>query len=408
MKLIGPFSQIVTMQGLPERGALNDSQLHIIDHGGIVVNNGVIVDVGDYASLLKSHSSITLERVEGTHVLLPGFIDAHTHICWAGSRSTDFALRNAGKSYLEIAETGGGIWSTVVKTRNASIDDLAQLTVQRADIHLRRGVTTIEVKSGYGLNTESELAMLESINKAREMTKADLIPTCLAAHMKPRDFSGDESSYLKLILSDLMPKIKSNGLACRFDIFVEKSAFSIDESFEFLKHVKSNGFNITVHADQFTPGGSLLAVQIGAISADHLEASTDHEINALSASETVAVALPGASLGLGEPMAPVRKLLDKGAIVAIASDWNPGSAPMGDLLTQASILATYQKVTTAEVFSGLTFRAAHALGLTDRGKIQPKMLADLQSYATDDYRDILYYQGQLKPVAVWKNGTLIS
>jgi len=254
------------------------------------------------------------------------------------------------------------------------------------------------------LSVVQELKQLSAIRSASKESQADLIPTCLAAHIKPKDFNGQASAYLEYILNDLLPKVKKEDLATRIDIFIEDSAFNAGDATHYLRAAKQMGFDITVHADQFTPGGSIVAAQVGAASADHLEASTDKEIKAIAASDTVAVALPGASLGLGIGFAPARELLDAGACLAIASDWNPGSAPMGDLLIQASILSAYEKLTTAETFAGLTYRAAKALNLNDRGSLQNGMLADMQAYPCADYREILYQQGKLKPVQVWKNG----
>jgi imidazolonepropionase len=197
-------------------------------------------------------------------------------------------------------------------------------------------------------------------------------------------------------------------LCTRIDAFVEKSAFSPEEIIPYLKKAKQFGFDLTIHADQFSCGGSQVAVALGARSADHLETSGEVEIQALAQSSTVAVALPGASIGLGMAFTPARKLLDQGAILAIASDWNPGSAPMGDLLAQASILATFEKLSTAEVLAGITFRAAAALGLTDRGKLTTGQFADFILFPTADYREILYQQGKMKPVEVWKKGEKVE
>jgi imidazolonepropionase len=191
------------------------------------------------------------------------------------------------------------------------------------------------------------------------------------------------------------------------DIFVEKGAFSTDLARPFLEQAKNSGFGITVHADQFTTGGSKLAVEMGACSADHLEASGDEEISLLAKSNVVAIALPGASLGLGMPFAPARKLLDGGVCLAIATDWNPGSAPMGDLLLQAALLSAFQKLTAAETFSAITFRAATALRIQDRGTLASGKKADMIAFPTKDYREILYHQGKLKPNIVWKNGYMI-
>ncbi|MES2777804.1 MAG: imidazolonepropionase [Bacteroidota bacterium] len=407
MKIIGPFSQIITLQNLPLKGPLQDDELEVIDDGAVLVTDGKIIATGTFASLQTQYPQAFTELIEEPMVLLPGFIDSHTHICFGGSRSLDYAMRNAGKTYLEIAKAGGGIWSSVQMTRAASEGELLLGLVARLDRHLKEGVTTIEIKSGYGLNLEAELKMLRTIQLAKEHTAATLVPTCLAAHIKPRDFEGDEKQYLDWILQDLLPKLKDEKLADRIDIFIEETAFSRTLSVPFLKEAVSMGFQLTVHADQFTAGSSLVAVECNAVSADHLEASGITEIAALTGSETVATVLPGASLGLGMHFAPARKLLDAGCCVAIASDWNPGSAPQGDLLIQAAILGAFEKLTAAEVFAGLTYRAAHALRLDNVGRIVAVHKADLQAYPTKDYRDILYQQGKLKPAKVWIGGEIV-
>ncbi|MBP2616992.1 imidazolonepropionase [Chryseobacterium jejuense] len=408
MKLIGPFKQVVTLANLPLRGKLTDEQLEIIVDGGIIVENDTIHRIGDFETLKNENSTIEIETIEGEQVVLPAFVDSHTHICFGGNRANDFAMRNAGKTYLEIAESGGGIWSSVQHTRNASEEELLKTLLERVKFLVDLGITTIEVKSGYGLDVENELKMLRIIKKAQESTKATLVPTCLSAHLKPRDFEGSNPEYLNYILTEILPKVKEENLAKRVDIFIEKSAFQPEESKEFLLKTKDLGFEITVHADQFTPGSSRIAVEVGAKSADHLEATIDEDIDFLAQSDTVATALPGASLGLGEKFTPARKLLDAGAIVAIASDWNPGSAPMGNLITQASILATFQKLTTAEVLAGMTYRAAYALNLEDRGKLGTGKKADFVTYKTNNFQNVLYNQGSLKAENVYIDGKKVD
>lgn len=407
MKITGPFKQIVTLANLPLRGKLADEQLEIIENGGILSENGKIVDVGDFEVLKTANPTAEIEDIIGTQVALPAFTDAHTHICFGGNRANDFAMRNAGKTYLEIAESGGGIWSSVQHTRAASEDELLKTTLERIHFLISLGITTIEIKSGYGLDVENELKMLRVIKKAQNFTKATLVPTCLSAHLKPRDFEGDNVEYLQYILNKILPKVKEENLAKRVDIFIEKSAFQPEESRNFLMKAKEMGFEITVHADQFTPGSSRIAVEVGAKSADHLEATADEDIDFIASSETVAIALPGASLGLGEKFSPARKILDKNGILAIASDWNPGSAPMGNLITQASILATFEKLSTAEVLAGITFRSAFALGLEDRGKLEKGKKADFVTFKTDNFQNILYQQGSLNAAKVFVDGEKI-
>ena len=407
MKLTGPFQQIVTLNHLPLKGKLDDESLEIITNGGIISDNGKIVETGDYQLLKQKFPNSEIDFIENEQVVIPALVDAHTHICFGGNRANDFAMRNAGKTYLEIAESGGGIWSSVQHTRASSEEELVKGILERVNQLIKQGITTIEIKSGYGLNVEEELKMLRAIKKAQAKTKVTLVPTCLSAHLKPKDFDGSSEEYLNYILEQILPKVKDENLANRVDIFIEKSAFQPEESKMFLEKAKELGFQITVHADQFTAGSSRIAVEVGAKSADHLEATIDEDIEFLANSNTVAVALPGASLGLGEPFSPARKILDKGGILAIATDWNPGSAPMGNLVTQASILATYQKLTTAEVLAAITFRAAYALDLEDRGVLAEGKKADFLTYATDNFQNILYHQGSLKPKSIYINGEKI-
>lgn len=408
MELIGPISQLVTLQDLPLKGPISDSALAVISNAGIAIENSTIVAVDNWDSLVARYPKANITELEGAYVAVPGYIDCHTHICFAGNRARDFALRNAGVSYLEIAHSGGGIWDTVIQTRKCTEQELTQIVIKNANKHVQSGVTTIEVKSGYGLSVEEEIKMLRAIYNGNNETAADLVATCLAAHLKPKDFNGSNEAYLNYLVTNLFPVLQSENLTNRIDAFVETSAFSINEIAPYLQAAKALNFDITIHADQFTTGGSQVAVQYGALSADHLEASGDKEIETLAQSNTIAVALPGASVGLGCSFAPARKILNKGGALAIASDWNPGSAPMGDLVCQASILATFEKLTTAEVFAGITFRAAAALNLFDRGRLVAGNKADFILYSTNDYRDILYYQGSLRPSKIWKSGKLIG
>ncbi len=397
------------MDQLPINGAVPDSALPMLKDAGILMQGERIHTLGKHKDVLAVAKELKAEitLLNSPVVAIPGLIDCHTHICFSGSRARDYALRNAGTSYLEIAKAGGGIWDTVTQTRAATEEALAEGIIQRATNHLHQGVTTIEVKSGYGLSLPHELKMLQAIAKANASISADLISTCLAAHMFPEDFEGSKMEYLEMMAEQLLPMIKKENLSYRVDAFIEEGAFSKAEIAPYFNKATSLGFDITVHADQFSVGGSEVAVQYKARSADHLEASTPKEINLLAKSDVIAVALPGASMGLGCNFTPARALLDAGASVAIASDHNPGSAPMGQLLTQAAILGAFEKLTTAEVFAGITHRAAAALGLKDRGVLVKGMLADLALFKTPDHREILYQQGSLQPSVVIKKGALV-
>ena len=397
------------MTGLSLKGAISDNQLKIINDGGILIEGEKIHAIGEFAKMSAAAKSnaIEIHQLSGDHTCLPGFVDAHTHICFGGSRAHDYAMRNAGKTYLEIAKAGGGIWDTVTQTRKATKGELVKGIVKRAKRHLANGVTTLEVKSGYGLSISEELKMLYAIKEADETLASDLVATCLAAHMFPKDYNGNPGEYLEEIATNLLPILKKENLANRIDAFIEEGAFTPEVIEPYFNKAQELGFDITVHADQFSTGGSEVAIKHNAISADHLEASTDKEILLLAKSNVIAVALPGASLGLGCAFTPARKILDAGGALAIASDHNPGSAPMGDLLTQAAILGAFQKLSNAEVLAGITFRAAAALKLSDRGQLGEGFLADMSIFHTNDYNEILYNQGNFKPCMVWKKGVLV-
>lgn len=400
MKLIGPFSQLLTLRHLPVKGPLSDNELEVIVQGAVLVNDGLIIAVGEYSKLADQYPDAMIEFIDVPMVGIPGLIDAHTHMCYAGSRAKDYALRLSGKSYQEIAKQGGGIRSTVCETRKATPEELFQSLMLRCDTHYRNGVTTAEVKSGYGLTLNDELKMLQVIQKANLSHPISLVSTCLAAHTLPEEYES-KSEYLEYVANTVLPAVKEANLSSRVDIFVEPIAFEEKETRVFLKEAHRLGFDITIHADQFTRLGSRLAFEFNAMSADHLEASGESEINLLALSNVVGVLLPGASLGLGMHYPKGRTMLDKGMSVAIASDWNPGSAPMGNLLLQAAVFGAAEKLTIAETLAAITVRAAHALGLNDRGVLDIGKLAHIIGFETDNYQDILYYQGSLRPSKVW-------
>lgn len=400
-ELIGPFSQLLTMDHLPAKGPIVDQQLEVILNAGIVIEHSKIYEI-DRFDLLQ-HKYHHFHKIEFPSVAIPGIIDAHTHICFAGSRAADYALRVSGESYLTLAEKGKGILETVAKTREASLDQLVAGLLDRTKKLLALGITTCEIKSGYGLAIEDEIKMLEAIKVSQKLQPVDLIPTCLAAHTLPPEFSSNEK-YLGMISESLFPLLQQKKLTNRIDIFVDKTAFSVEEARRYLQKAKKLGFSLCLHADQFSRGGSRLAAELKALSADHLEQSLDADFTALKHADVIPILLPGASLGLGVPMPPARKMVDAGLPIVIASDWNPGSAPMGNLLLQAAVLGAFEKLTIAETFSAITQRAATALSLNDRGILRPGMRADMAIFPCSDYREIFYQQGGLTPKMVMVKG----
>ena len=394
------------MSNLPLNGPIIDKDLEIIYDGGIIVEKELIVETGKF-SILKSQCDEVFE-ITSPQVLLPGFIDCHTHVCFAGSRANEYSKKTQGISYQQILSEGGGIYDTMEKTALSSYDELKKLTENRLNRHFSEGVLTCEVKSGYGKDFENEIRMLKIIKDIDANNPYDLVSTCLAAHVPPKNKDISSEMYLNSIINDLLPSIKKEKLSNRVDIFIEKGAFNVKEAKAFLKLANEKGFDTTVHGNQFTNGGLNVAVESKSISVDHLEVINDTEIKYLSKSRTSAVVLPGCSIGIGLPFAPARKILDHGCSLAIATDWNPGSAPMGDLLTQASILAANEKLTNAEVFSAISYRAANALGLEDRGVIEKNKIADFIGFNILDYKEILYNQGKIKPSFICKRGKVYN
>ena len=349
--LFGPFAQIVTMDGMPPRGPLKDAELKVTRDGGLLLESGVvrrILSEAEFRRLRNTGPDRRSVMVDEETVLLPGFVDSHTHMCYSGSRLDDYLTRLNGSDYAEIARRGGGILSTVRETRKASQKELGQSLMRRAREHLMRGVTTVEVKSGYGLDAANEIKMLKAIrtvDRSRGLHPR-LVPTFLAAHCLPPG-GMSEKRYLSSMLP-VLAQVKEQDLASRVDAWIDRGAFSPNPTGAFLGRAKRMGFQVTVHADQFEVGGSRVAAAVHAVSADHLERSGLPEIKGLCANGVAATALPGSSIGLGGEFAKARMMLDEGLSLVIASDWNPGTAPSGDLLAQAAILGANQRLTVAE------------------------------------------------------------
>lgn len=401
--LFGPFQQLLTMDKIPSNGPLKDGHLEILSNAGIRVSEGLILEIGTYEAIRQKND--LLYPCPAPSIALPGYIDAHTHLCWAGSRANDYALRLDGLTYQEIAAAGGGILDTVRKTRAATKQELVDTLLKRLSILAKRGITTCEIKSGYGLSVPEEIKILEAIAEAAFQQNVDLIPTCLAAHVCPWEFESNHD-YLDHLSTHLLPEVLAKKLSRRIDIFIEKGAFTVEEGKNYLKKAQQLGFLATIHADQFTCGGSRLAAEVSALSADHLEVSGPEELELLHQAGVFPIVLPGASLGLGIPYAPARAILNQGLPLVIASDWNPGSAPQGDLVTQAALLGASEKLTMAETLRAITSNAARALSLDDRGVLKAGMRADFLIYTAPSYQEILYSQGTLHPHMTFIQGAL--
>jgi len=337
-------------------------------------------------------------------LILPGFIECHTHTIFGGHRGFEMEMKFQGKSYQEIAQAGGGILSTVKATRAASLEELQKLTLKRIQNFIEQGVTTLEVKSGYGLNLETEIKMLESVPKD---SKIEIIKTFLGAHAKPTEFASHDE-YLKELTDVFLPEVKKRGLATRADIFIEKGFFEKDSSRAYLQKAKDLGFDLTIHADQLTlSGGTEVACELAAKSADHCIQVSDVEIQKLAKSNTVAVLLPAADLYLKCAYPPARQMIDAGVKVALATDFNPGTSPTQDLAFVGMLARREMKMTLDEVIQAYTINAAQALGLEKtHGTLEAGKVADFTVWDEDE--DSLFLSvGSMKPKMVFKSGKLI-
>lgn len=328
-------------------------------------------------------------------VVLPGFIDSHTHLVFAGSREDEFEQRLQGLSYQEIASRGGGINATVQKVRCASREELKTLARRRLDRLLGFGVTCVEVKSGYGLSLAQEIKCLEVVAELNAAGPLELVPTFLGAHAVPPEYRNDRAGYVRLLIDDMLPEIARCKLADFCDVFCETGVFSLEESARILTRASELGFRLKLHADELTPlGGAELAARLGAVSADHLLCITEAGIDALARSGTVATLLPGTAFFLGMNYAPARRLIDRGVRVALASDCNPGTCPTENLPLVGAMACTQMKMLPAEVVAALTVNAAAALGREARvGSIEPGKQADLVIHDVTDYRHLFYHFG---------------
>ncbi len=386
--------ELVTLKGgaHPRIGG-EMSELSILPDGAVAVRKGRIVDVGPTREIAKAYRGRETLDAKGA-LVTPGLVDAHTHLVFAGTREREFEMRIRGASYMEIAQAGGGILSTVDKVRAASKEDLIRETRPRLRRMLEYGTTTAEVKSGYGLTTADEVKMLEAVRDLAKREPVDLVPTFLGAHEVPREFRGKRDEYVHLVCREMIPAVA--GLARFCDVFCEPGVFTEDESRRILETGKAHGLTPKVHAEEFLEsGGAELAADVGAASADHLMAISEYGIRALRGSGTVAVLLPGTSFFLGGGRyAPARKLIEAGVPVALGSDFNPGSSMTFNLPLILSIACTQMRMTPAEALCAATVNAAYACGVgAEVGSIEAGKRADLVIWDAADHRMIPYHYG---------------
>ncbi|MCA0445799.1 MAG: imidazolonepropionase [Bacteroidetes bacterium] len=339
----------------------------------------------------------------------PGLIDAHTHLVFAGDRSDEFILRTQGATYQQIAASGGGISRTVTKTRDTTAFDLLRTARPRVNRWISQGITTLEIKSGYGLSTESELKLLRVIRQLKNESSIDISATFLGAHDFPVEFKDNREGFIQKIIKEMIPAVASDDLAEAADVFCESGVFSVEESRQILETALKNGLKVKVHADELSPlGGASLAAELHALSADHLLCITDKGIQDLAKSETVAMLLPGTAWFLKMPYAPARKLIESGAAVALASDFNPGSCTIDQFSFILMLAALYMNMTPDEILSAVTVNAAKALGRElETGKIAPGYRADLVLWNSPSWEHIIYHPTLNHAGKVFASGKLI-
>jgi imidazolonepropionase len=371
-------------------------ELSIIEDGAILANGEIISKIGkrNVVEPLGSHADTVVDA--GGRVVLPGFVDAHTHPVFAGSRADEFEMRALGASYQEIAATGGGIKSTVRKTRAATLESLVEAGTKHAEWFIRNGTTTVEAKSGYGLSLKDEVKILRAIAELNRITHLTLVPTFLGAHEVPDEYRDDRDGYIELVIKRMLPEISAQGLAEFCDVFCEETVFTFDESRKILSAAKELGLGIRLHGDQLTPGNAAsLAAQLGAITADHLEHTGADGIKALKTAGVQPVLLPGSVYALGHAKYPdARAMIDAGLAIVLATDFNPGSSPTPSMPMVLSIAATHMKMSPAEGITASTINAAYSLNRGEQiGSLEVGKRADLTVFDAADFREVAYFFG---------------
>jgi imidazolonepropionase len=397
--------QLVTLGG-PKRPrvGVEMSELAIIRDGGMLVRDGKIESVGPSDEIEKNVGDVEIVDAHG-RVVMPGFVDAHTHLVFAGNRLDDFERRARGETYEQIARAGGGIWSTVEKTRAASERDLLADAKKHANWFLRCGTTTVEAKSGYGLTVEDELKILRVLRRLKEAVPLEIVPTFLGAHAVPRKLTPDE--YLEVVITEMLPRVTTEKLAEFCDAFCERGYFDIDRTRKILSEAKKLGLNLRGHVDQLTnSGGAKLMADLGATTADHLEQTDEQGIVALRKANVQPVLLPGSVYALGSNRYPrAREMIEAGLAVVLATDFNPGSSPTPSMPMVLSLACTQMKMSPAEAITASTVNGAYSLNRGDKiGSLESGKFANFVISDCQDYRELAYWFGMPQTLAVYVRG----
>ncbi|PYI95417.1 MAG: imidazolonepropionase [Verrucomicrobia bacterium] len=398
-------SQLITLAG-PKRPRVGAemSELAIIRDGGMLIREGKIEILGSSEEVAKNARDVEIIDADG-RVVLPGFVDAHTHLIFAGNRLDDFERRARGETYEQIAKAGGGIWSTVEKTRAASSEELFNQAQTHAEWFLRCGTTTIEAKSGYGLTVEDELKILRVMQRLNEEKPLEIVPTFLGAHAVPREL--DVNEYIDLLIDEMLPRMSKEKLAEFCDVFCEHGYFTIEQSRGILTAARQLGLGLRIHADQLSNSGAAqLAAELIATTADHLEKTDERGIAAMKSAGVQPVLLPGSVYALGSTAYPhAREMLDAGLAVVLATDFNPGSSPTPSMPMILSIACTRMKMSPAEAITASTINAAYSLNRGGKiGSLERGKLANFSIFDCEDYRELAYWFGIPQTHSVYVKG----
>ena len=402
-------SQLVTLAG-PKRPRVGTemSEVAIIRDGGMLIRDGKIDSVGPSSEIEKRSRDAEIVDAGG-RVVLPGFVDAHTHLVFAGNRLDDFERRARGETYEQIAKAGGGIWSTVEKTRAAGSEELFAEAREHAEWFLRSGTTTVEAKSGYGLTVSDELKTLRVMGQLSEKGPLEIVPTFLGAHAVPRNTTPNE--YVELVIDEMLPQVAREKLAESCDVFCERGYFDVEQSRRILTAARKLGLRLRIHADQLgNSGGAKLAAELKAATADHLEKTDEQGIAAMKSASVQPVLLPGSVYALGSSGYPrAREMIQAGLGVVLATDFNPGSSPTASMPMILSLACTQMKMSPVEALTAATINAAHSLNRGNKiGSLEPGKLANFSIFACQDYRELAYWFGIPQTHSVYAKGKRVA